>query len=375
MDTKEAYITFIVTQSCQLSCKYCYLVGKNHNNKMNIEVAKKMVDIVLSNSTFQNCQSAVFDFIGGEPLLEIDLINDVLKYLDQRLIQLQHHWTDKYSINITTNGLLYHKEEVQKLINKYNKRLTISISIDGTQQKHDLNRIYSNGKGSWKDIQDNVKLWISQYPSANTRMTISHSDLQYVFESLVYLVNLGITNIDVNPVLEDVWQEGDNVTFQKQLILFADYIIDNNLQNKLIISCFNRTLGYSYNCVEHKTPCGEHILTVDSDGNLYTCLRFAQFSLRNKPARKIGNVWTGIDKNKMRPFLSLSLRLSNPGECEKCEIATGCKYCPAENYDCSNIDSIFTRSTANCLMHQSIVEAKNYYYNKLKNNSILYARN
>ena len=206
MNTKEAYITFIVTQSCQLSCKYCYLVGKNHNNKMNIEVAKKMVDIVLSNSTFQNCQSAVFDFIGGEPLLEIDLINDVLKYLDQRLVQLQHHWTDKYSINITTNGLLYHKEEVQKLINKYNKRLTISISIDGTQQKHDLNRIYSNGKGSWKDIQDNVKLWISQCPSANTRMTISHSDLQYVFESLVYLVNLGITNIDVNPVLEDVWQ-------------------------------------------------------------------------------------------------------------------------------------------------------------------------
>lgn len=26
-------ITFIVTKDCQLACKYCYLVGKNENEK------------------------------------------------------------------------------------------------------------------------------------------------------------------------------------------------------------------------------------------------------------------------------------------------------------------------------------------------------
>ena len=33
-------ITFIVTKDCQLACKYCYLVGKNENERMSIETAK-----------------------------------------------------------------------------------------------------------------------------------------------------------------------------------------------------------------------------------------------------------------------------------------------------------------------------------------------
>ena len=33
-------ITFIVTEDCQLSCKYCYLVGKNNKEKMSWNIAK-----------------------------------------------------------------------------------------------------------------------------------------------------------------------------------------------------------------------------------------------------------------------------------------------------------------------------------------------
>ena len=34
-------ITFIVTEDCQLRCKYCYIVGKNSFKKLNFEIAKK----------------------------------------------------------------------------------------------------------------------------------------------------------------------------------------------------------------------------------------------------------------------------------------------------------------------------------------------
>lgn len=40
-------ITFIVTKDCQLACKYCYLVGKNVQERMSWDTAKAFVDYVL----------------------------------------------------------------------------------------------------------------------------------------------------------------------------------------------------------------------------------------------------------------------------------------------------------------------------------------
>lgn len=147
---KERTITFIVTKDCQLVCKYCYLVGKNPNEKMTLDVAKKAVDKILENSYFFNEERVVWDFIGGEPLLEIDLITNIVDYIEMRLEALSHHWKNNYGIRITTNGLLYKSQKVQNFISKYQNILNLSISIDGTKRKQDLNRVFPNGKGSYK---------------------------------------------------------------------------------------------------------------------------------------------------------------------------------------------------------------------------------
>ena len=62
-------ITFIVTEDCNLRCKYCYITHKSSNKKMSFEVAKKFIDYILSeNIKYQD--AVTLDFIGGEPLLE-----------------------------------------------------------------------------------------------------------------------------------------------------------------------------------------------------------------------------------------------------------------------------------------------------------------
>lgn len=143
---KERTITFIVTKDCQLVCKYCYLVGKNPNEKMTLDVAKKAVDKILENSYFFNEERVVWDFIGGEPLLEIDLITNIVDYIEMRLEALSHHWKNNYGIRITTNGLLYKSQKVQNFISKYQNILNLSISIDGTKSKQDLNRVFPTEK-------------------------------------------------------------------------------------------------------------------------------------------------------------------------------------------------------------------------------------
>ena len=74
-------ITFIVTKDCQLACKYCYLVGKNTKEQMTWDVAKRAIDYILDREDEFHEESVVWDFIGGEPFLEIELIDKICDYL------------------------------------------------------------------------------------------------------------------------------------------------------------------------------------------------------------------------------------------------------------------------------------------------------
>ena len=358
-------ITFIVTEACQLKCTYCYLVGKNNANKMSHDVAKRTIDYVFSEPKL-NSDNVVLDFIGGEPLLEIELIDKIVRYFLEVANFLNHSWKDNYSIRITTNGLLYSSNKVQTFIKKYHKHLNISISIDGDRNKTNVARIFPDGTGSYDKVVKSIPLWRKQFPEEGTKMTISHDDLPYVFESVKHLISLNIKKIDVNPVLEDVWKAGDDEILEHQLIMCADYIIENHLEQEVDLSCFDESLGMTENPVKkyHYGICGAFTFTVDYTGNIYTCLRFAKFSLKTKNARAIGNINTGINWNLMRPYQTFCNQITS-SKCVHCNLQNGCKVCPAENYDSSSTATIYEQSLAACKMHRAKVKSKNYFQNKL----------
>lgn len=358
-------IVFVVTEDCQLACKYCYLVGKNSHNKLTLETAKRTIDYILDNHVFFNEDKVAFDFIGGEPFLEIELIDAICDYVKQQMFLKRHPWFDNYVFTISTNGINYNSEKVQNFIRKNNKHLQICITIDGTKDKHDLNRIYKNtGEGSYDDIVRNIPLWLSQFPNANTKVTLSSEDLPYVYDSVLHLFDLGIHRVYMNCVYEDVWQDGDDLILEEQLIKLADTIIENELYLDFYCSIFDDQIGKPR--TDNHNWCGSgKMLAVDSKGNFYPCNRFLGFSLREKTPRYIGNIDTGIDTNKVRPFILLNADTQSTQECIKCEVATGCSWCQGENYDAADTDTIYKRSTAICKMHKARVRANNYYWNKL----------
>lgn len=113
-------ITFIVTKDCQLACKYCYLVGKNEKERMSWEVAKSAIDYILNHEKDPDFafESVVWDFIGGEPFLEIDLIDKICDYIKTELFRRNHHWFNSYRFSFSTNGINYDSEKVQRFIAK-----------------------------------------------------------------------------------------------------------------------------------------------------------------------------------------------------------------------------------------------------------------
>lgn len=358
-------VTFIVTKDCQLACKYCYLVSKNSNGRMSLDTAKAAVDYILDNPIFFNEKSVYFDFIGGEPFLEIDMIDSLCDYIKTELYRKHHPWFDSYVFTFSTNGINYGSEKVQNFIKKNIKHVQVGITIDGTKVKHDMNRIYKqSGKGSYDDVVKNIPLWLEQFPNESTKVTLSSEDLPYVCESVLHLFELGIHRVFMNCVFEDVWKDGDDLIFEEQLIKLADAIIDNELYLNYTCSIFDEKIGKPNK--DNKNWCGSgKMLAIDSEGNFHPCNRFVDFSLRNKQPRYIGNIHTGIDPNKVRPFILLDLKTQSPEKCMKCEVSKGCAWCQGENFDSAQTDTIYERSTAICKMHKARVRANNYYWNKL----------
>lgn len=351
-----------------MACKYCYLVGKNTNERMTWPIAKQAIDYILTHESEMKEGSVVWDFIGGEPFIEIDLIDKICDYIKIEMYRRNHHWFNSYRFSFSTNGLNYHTTKVQDFIKKNIDHLSIGITIDGTRKKHDLNRIYKiSNKGSYDDVVKNISLWKKQFPYDGTKVTISNADIPYIKESVIHLYSLGIHEVNINCVFEDIWKEGDDLLLEEQLLQLADAIIDGGYYKNCTCSFFSEQLGKPMDReLQNGNWCGAGMmLAVDAAGNFYPCTRFAQYSLRDKKAWIIGNIHDGIDKNKLRPFLTLDRCTQSSQECIDCEVAEGCAWCQGENYDAADTPTAYQRATAICKMHKARVRANNYYWNKL----------
>jgi uncharacterized protein len=269
-----------------------------------------------------------------------------------------------YCFNFTSNGLLYDDARVQRYIEKNRPHLSIGISLDGTREKNDRQRVYADGRGSYDNVVRNVPLWLRQFPEASTKATIGRGDLPYIKDSVLHLWGLGIKTVQMNVVFEDAWREGDDKLFEDQLRELADHILGHKLYTQYNCTLFSENIGHPLdprrdNC----NWCGAgRMLAVDANGDFYPCHHFLKSTLVKRPPLLIGNCFSGLDFNRLRPFLALNRVMQSPRACLECEIAAGCAYCKGLDYDESDTGTIYQRATYICAMHQARVRANRYYW-------------
>ncbi len=362
-------LTFCVTEDCNLACTYCYMVGKNSKRKMSFEVAKRIVDFVLQDEYLCQEDAVVWDFIGGEPLLEIELIDKLCDYIVAKMYAMNHKWFNKYRFTFSTNGVLYGNPAVQRFIEKHRGHTWFSMSIDGTKEKHNISRIKKDGSGSYDDVIKNVSLWLKQFPNAANKATFAHNDLPYLKESVVHLWNLGIKYVMANVVYEDVWQAGDDLIYENQLKELADYVIENKLWDKYGVAFFNPTVGLPVDseCLNHnRCGAGYKSMAFDCDGNFYPCIRFLDMCFEDKREIIVGNLKDGINHDYLRSFITLNWKNQSSEECNTCEEGKGCGWCVAYDYEVSKRNTLYERNQAICKMHKANARANKYFWNRFE---------
>lgn len=377
-------VTFVVTQDCTLRCTYCYETNKNKEHEMTLETGKKIVDMMFEedakNSKIinsKNAQAVIMDFIGGEPLLRIHLIDQIMEYFLKKAVSLNHRWAYNYNILLTTNGTEYFTRDVQKFMFKYKGRASIAVTVDGNKELHDKCRRFVDGRPSY-DIANRALIdSLEKGCTSNTKMTISRENLPYLYEAIVNMLNYpNMDTVAANVVFEAKWTIDDSKLFYSELKKIADYSIKNEIYSKIAITLFDETIGHPKDPNskdDNKNWCGGGagvMLAFDSNGDIYPCLRFLPFSLRFRSSEffRLGNLETGILKTREQKHAkdildNLTRKSQSTEECYNCPIAGGCAWCSAWNYDLYG--TVNKRCTFICPTHKARVLANSYYWNTL----------
>ena len=224
-------ITFQVTEDCNLRCSYCYQGCKTHR-KMSLETAKAAVDMLLAADertnqyiTSTEVAGVVLDFIGGEPLLEVELIDQILDYFVAQTFRLHHPWATRWKASMSTNGTLYFRPEVQRFLDKWAKHLSLSISIDGDKQLHDSCRVFPDGSGSYDLAIAAAKDYMTKGNALGSKMTIAPGNVDYLYHAVIGLLDAGYRAINLNCVYEKGWTLDHAATLYTQLKRLADFVL------------------------------------------------------------------------------------------------------------------------------------------------------
>ncbi len=373
-------ITLQVTEACNMACSYCYQHHKSQNS-MSFNTAKQIIDMLLDSDEKTNsyitstyCNGAIIDFIGGEPLLEIDLISKISDYFIGEMFRRKHPWIIKFKFSICSNGLLYFEPKVQEYLTKHQKHIHYAISIDGNKELHDSCRIDLLGNPTYERAIAAVKDYYNNYSKIlSTKMTLSPNNISNLSSALIDMIQNNYTHINLNCMFEEGWNNTHASIMYNELKKITDWLYNNNLIHTVYLSIFGENIGQPIPLEQNNNWCGGtgSMLAFNYKGNAYPCLRYMESSIGNRREPFIiGNINEGINTNpihqeRIKCLECITRTSQSSKDCINCPIASGCGWCSGYNYEIFGTPN--KRATFICCMHKARILA-NYYYQKKKGN-------
>ncbi len=300
-----------VSHDCNLRCEYCFASEGDYNSGrklMEKEVAIKAVDYLVANS--QGRHKIEIDFFGGEPLMNFDVVEAVVKYGRK----IEKEINKRFYFTITTNGTLLNKQRIE-FINEYMDNVV--ISIDGRKEVHDETRHDCNGKGSYEKIVPLAKELVAgrNGKSYFVRGTFTAKNKDFS-NDVMHLAELGFKEISVEPVVgsgNDLYfKDADTHDILKEYENLALKYIDRlKSDNKFRFYHFNINLEDGPCLLKRITACGAgyEYLAVSPEGKLYPCHQFV-----GQDEFMVGDIYSGISNNE----LCKEFQVNTVFEKEKC---------------------------------------------------------
>lgn len=381
-----------VTGKCNLKCGYCiynedYDGNRNfNNNDMSMEVAKAAIDYTREHA---GAEIAV-TFYGGEPLLKFDLLKWCIEYAKETIKD------KKITFSFTTNLTLVTEEMANYFASVDN--LSILCSLDGPEDIQNSYRKHIDGRGSFEEAIRGLKYLVNAFENnSNNTLAINGvfappytfekvEKINEFFEKLEWLPNE--VNVNLSYVSRGTVDDKEHI---KELINDPEYNVNGRLINvlqfwgekrlaeskgimsdsrnvlnesikKRLLVVHNRRITREAQPLFRFNACcvpGSRRLYIDTKGDLYVCERIGA-------SPSIGNIYEGVDFNKIKKYYIKDFSDGSIDECSKCWAADLCSECYADNYTKEGFNKEL--KTENCsAVRNSAKEALVLYHTILEN--------
>jgi uncharacterized protein len=313
-------IVLNVTNQCNLSCQYCYEFGEDKvatpegkPKFMAWETAKSSVDYLFAES--QGRKSVHITFFGGETLMNFPLLKQVVAYARSRAEELKVN----IDFSLTTNATLLSPTIIEYLAQN---AIGVTVSMDGPKEMQDKFRVFSNGRGSYDIIKPKVQNLLATHRTrpiaARVTMTSGAMDVRKIYQHLKH--ELGFYEVGFAPVttspnrLYSINEPGMDSVLE-QFSDLADEYLEFALRGEHHgFSNVSDTLSELHQGVNKSLPCGAGLgmVGVGPSGDIAPCHRFV-----DSDQHVLGNVTTGIDKEKQSDFLTRG-NIDTKYDCHEC---------------------------------------------------------
>ena len=276
-----------VAHDCNLSCAYCFAgTGEYHGKRamMSLDVGKKAIDFVIDRSGKR--RNIEIDFFGGEPLMNFDVVKDIVSYARSREKESGKH----FRFTITTNGVLLDDDKIEYINQNMDN---VVLSLDGRKETNDKVRSRIDDSGTYESIVPKFqKLVKNRNKDYYVRGTFTKYNLDFS-KDVLHLVDLGFQSTSIEPVVAEVSEpyaikeEDLEIIFAEYDKLAKEYIKRRKNGKPFTFFHFMVDLNQGPCAIKRLSGCGAgcEYLAVTPEGDLYPCHQFV-----GNEAFKMGSV-------------------------------------------------------------------------------------
>ena len=304
-----------VAHTCNLNCSYCFASqGKYHGERalMSLEVGKRALDFLIENSGSR--RNLEVDFFGGEPLMNWQVVKDLVAYARQREKECGKH----FRFTLTTNGMLIYDDVIDFANREMNN---VVLSLDGRREIHDRLRVDYAGNGSYDRIVPKFQEFVRRRGDKEYYMrgTFTHANPDFT-KDVFHMADLGFDRLSMEPVV-CAPDDPAALTDEDIQVVLKEY-------EKLAIEMIERQKAgkpfvfYHYMLDLTGGPCiykrlsgcgsGTEYVAVTPWGDLYPCHQFV-----GEEAYKLGDIWQGVVNEPVREEFRGCNAYSRP-DCRDC---------------------------------------------------------
>lgn len=347
-----------IAHDCNMRCPYCFADQGPYGGDrglMSVETGQKALEFLFKES--KNRKNLNIDFFGGEPLMNFEVVKELMVYIEKRCEEL-----DKIpELTLTTNALLLDKEKGD-FLKEHN--VSVVVSLDGRPEVQDSMRYTANKKGTYEVVAKNIQNFIKDgYEKYIVRGTFTRGNMDFL-KDLKHLSGLGLKNLSIEPVVgpEEAFysiKDEDIPRLLEEYDKLTDHMEENNDFN-----------FFHFNIDIYKGPClpkrisacgaGHEYVAISPQGDVYPCHQF----VGNKDYM-MGNVYEGeISKEIGKKFQNANVL--NKEECMDCWARFYCSGgCHASNWhDTGDFYKVYKKGCAlqkkrvECAIYLSCIESE-----------------